>query len=48
MTPNGWFGNKGEIQEDFIWSVDPEALYQMTQAAYNLNPTKLRSKTQYD
>ena len=32
MTQTGWAEKEAEIQEDFIWGIGPEALYQMTRA----------------
>ena len=34
ITQTGWSGKEAEIQEDFIWGIGPEALYQMTRAEY--------------
>ena len=44
MTQNGWTGKEAEIQEDFIWGVAPEALYQMTRAEYKTEPDSIRVK----
>ena len=41
MTQNGWTGKKAEIQEDFIWGVGTEALYQMTRAEYKTEPDSI-------
>ena len=32
ITQTGWSGKEAEIQEDFIWGIGPEALYQTTRA----------------
>ena len=34
VTGSGWSGKEKLIQEDFIWGVGPEALYQTTRAEY--------------
>ena len=44
MTQNGWTGKEAEIQEDFIWGVGPEALYQMTRAEYKTEPDSIPVK----
>ena len=44
MTQNGWTGKEAEIQEDFIWGVGPEALYQMTRAEYKTEPDNIAVK----
>ena len=33
-----WSGKEQLIQEDFIWGVGPEALYQMSRAEYKTEP----------
>ena len=38
MTRTGWAGKEAEIQEDFIWRIGSEALYQMTRAEYKTEP----------
>ena len=35
---------KAEIQEDFIWGIGPEVLYQMTRAEYKTEPDKIAVK----
>ena len=37
-------GREQLIQEDFIWGVGPEALYQITRAEYKTQPDNTRSK----
>ena len=44
MTQTGWSGKETEIQEDFIWGIGPEALYQMTRAKYKTEPDKIAVK----
>ena len=34
ITDSGWTGKKQTIQEDFIWGVGPEALFQITRTEY--------------
>ena len=34
MTDSGWPGKEQAIQEDFLWGVGPEALYEITRAEY--------------
>ena len=40
MTQNGWAEKETERQENFIWDIGPEALYQMTLAEYKTEPDK--------
>ena len=44
ITQTGWSGKKAEIQEDFIWGIGPEALYQMTRAGNKTEPDKIAVK----
>ena len=44
MTQTGWTGKEAEIQEDFIWEIGPEALYQMTRAEYKTEPDRIAVK----
>ena len=44
ITQTGWSGKETEIQEDFIWGINPEALYQMTRAEYKTEPDKITVK----
>ena len=44
MTRTGWAGKETEIQEDFIWGIGPEALYQMTRAEDKTEPDKMAVK----
>ena len=44
ITQTGWTGKENEIQEDFIWGIGPEALYQMTRAEYKTEPDKIKIK----
>ena len=41
MTQSSWTDNEAELQEDFIWGISPEALYQMTRAEYETEPDKI-------
>ena len=43
VTETGWTGKKA-IQEDFIWGVGPEALYQITRAEYETDPDSIKIK----
>ena len=44
MTQTGWSGKETEIQENSIWGIGPEALYQMTRAEYKTEPDKIAVK----
>ena len=44
ITQTGWSGKEAEIQEDFIWGIDPEALYQITRTEYKTEPDKIAVK----
>ena len=44
MKQTGWTGKEAEIQEDFIWGIGPEALYQMTRAEYKTEPDRIAVK----
>ena len=44
ITQTGWSRKEAEIQEDFIWGIGPEALYQMTRAEYKREPDKIAVK----
>ena len=37
-----WSGKEQLIQEDFIWLVGPEALYQITRAEYKTEPDNIK------
>ena len=39
-----WSGKEQIIQEDFIWGVGPEALYQITRAEYRTEPDSIKIK----
>ena len=46
ITETGWTAEKEvNIQEDFIWGVGPEALYQITRAEYKTEPDNTKLKT---
>ena len=38
MTQTSWPEKQREVQEDFIWDIGPEALYQMTRAENKTEP----------
>ena len=44
MTQNEWATKENQIQDDFIWGIGPEALYQMTRAEYKTDPDKIAIK----
>ena len=37
-----WSGKEQTAQEDFIWGVGPEALYQITRAEYKTEPDSMK------
>ena len=37
-----WSGKEQIVQEDFIWGVGPEALYQTTRAEYKTEPDSIK------
>ena len=41
MTDSGWSEKEQAIQEDFLWGVGPEALYQITRAEYKTEPDSI-------
>ena len=45
ITETGWTAEKEtNIQEDCIWGVGPEALYQITRAEYKMEPDNIKIK----
>ena len=44
MTDSGWSGKEKLIQEDFIWGVGPEALYQISRAEYKTEQDSIKIK----
>ena len=44
MTDPGWSGKEQAIQEDFLWGVGPEALFQITSAEYKTEPDSIKVK----
>ena len=44
VTDSGWSGKEDLIQEDFIWAVGLEALYQITRAEYKTEPDSIKVK----
>ena len=44
ITDSGWGAKEQAIQEDFIWEVGPEALFQITRAEYKTDPDNIKIK----
>ena len=44
ITDANWNGKEQAVQEDFIWGVGPEALYQITKAEYKTEPDSIKVK----
>ena len=44
ITDANWKRKKQAVQEDFIWAVGPEALYQITRAEYKTEPDSIKVK----
>ena len=44
ITDSGWAAKEQAIQEDFIWGVGPEALFQITRAEYKTDPDSIKIK----
>ena len=44
ITDTGWAGKEQAIQEEFIWGVGPEALFQITRAEYKTDPDSKKIK----
>ena len=44
ITDSEWPGKEKPIQENFIWGVGPEALYQITRAEYKTEPDSIKIK----
>ena len=44
ITDTTWNGKEQAVQEDFIWGVGPEALYQITRAEYKTEPDSIKVK----
>ena len=44
MTQADWTTKENQVQDDFIWGIGPEALYQMTRAEYKTEPDKIAIK----
>ena len=47
MTQADWATKENQIQDDFVWGIGPEALYQMKRAEYKTEPEKLQSKNYF-
>ena len=43
-TDCGWTAKEQAIQEDFIWGVGPEALFQITRAEYKTDADSIKLK----
>ena len=41
MRQADWATKESQIQDDFVWGIDPEGLYQMTRAEYKTEPDKI-------
>ena len=44
ITDANWNGKEQAVQEDFIWGVGPEALYQIPRAEYKTEPDSIKVK----
>ena len=44
LTQADWATKENQIQDDFVWGIGPEALYQMTRAEYKTEPDKIAIK----
>ena len=44
MTQADWATEENQVEDDFIWGIGPEALYQMTRAEYKTEPCKIAIK----
>ena len=44
ITDSGWGAKEQAIQEDFIWGMGPEALFQITRAEYKTDPDSIKIK----
>ena len=44
ITETNWTGKEQAVQEDFIWGVGSEALYQITRAEYKTEPDSIKIK----
>ena len=44
ITQSGWSTKEKQIQEDFIWGLGPEAMYQITRAEYKTDPDSIEIK----
>ena len=42
MTNSGWSGKEQLVQEDFIWGVGPETLYQIARGEYKAEPESIK------
>ena len=44
MTQTEWATKENQIQDDFVWGIGPEVLYQMTRTEYKTDPDKIAIK----
>ena len=44
MTQADWATKENQVQDDFMWGIGPEALYQTTRAEYKTEPDKIAIK----
>ena len=44
ITQADWATKENQIQDEFVWGIGPEALYQMTRAEYKTEPDKIAIK----
>ena len=44
MTQTDWATKESQIQDNFVWGIGPEALYQMTRAEYKNELEKMAIK----
>ena len=44
LTQTDWATKENQVQDNFIWGIGPEALYQMTRAEYKTEPEKIAIK----
>ena len=44
MMQTDWATKENQIEDDFVWGIGPEALYQMTRAEYKTEPDKIAIK----
>ena len=47
ITQTDWATNENQVQDDFVWGIGPEALYQMTEQNTRPSRTKSQSKNKF-